>query len=111
MERSPTGIVHKRFFVVSCSRGFVASMAMAVGVVAICVKAVFAQSPTYGVGRAPTAAELKAIDIEVTPDGKGLVPGSGTAAAGKEVYARRCETCHGPTGAEGPPDVLAGGHG
>jgi len=71
----------------------------------------FAQSPTYGVGRAPTAAELSAIDIEVTPDGKGLRPGRGTAAAGKEVYTRRCETCHGPTGKEGPQDALAGGQG
>jgi cytochrome c len=70
-----------------------------------------AQSSTYGVGRTPKPEELKAIDIEVTPDGKGLRPGSGTAAAGKDVYTRRCETCHGPTGKEGPQDVLAGGQG
>ena len=56
-------------------------------------------------------SDLKAIDIEVTPDGKGLPPGSGTAAAGKDVYTRRCETCHGPTGKEGPQDVLVGGEG
>lgn len=74
-------------------------------------RSLVAQSPTYGVGRSPTAEELKAIDIEVTPDGKGLRPGSSTAAAGKEVYTRRCETCHGPTGTEGPQDVLAGGRG
>src|SRR5262245_53960788 len=70
-----------------------------------------AQSPTYGLGRAPKPEELKAIDIEVTPDGKGLRPGRGTAAAGKDVYTRRCETCHGPSGKEGPQDVLAGGQG
>jgi S-disulfanyl-L-cysteine oxidoreductase SoxD len=70
-----------------------------------------AQSPTLGYGRAPTPDELKAIDIEVTPDGKGLAPGSSTAAAGKSVYTRRCETCHGPTGKEGPQDVLVGGQG
>jgi len=69
------------------------------------------QTPTYGVGRAPTAAELSAIDIDVAPDGKGLPPGRGTAAAGKDVYTRRCETCHGPTGKEGPQDVLVGGQG
>jgi cytochrome c len=73
--------------------------------------ATVAQSPTPGYGRAPTADELKAIDIEVTPDGKGLAPGSGTAVAGKSVYTRRCETCHGPTGKEGPQDVLVGGQG
>jgi cytochrome c len=70
-----------------------------------------AQSPTFGVGRAPTADELRTIDIDVTPDGKGLPTGSGTAAAGKDVYTRRCETCHGPSGKEGPQDVLVGGRG
>ena len=70
-----------------------------------------AQSPTYGVGRAPTPEEMKAIDIDVTPDGKGLLPGGSTASAGKDAYTRRCETCHGPTGKEGPQDVLAGGRG
>jgi S-disulfanyl-L-cysteine oxidoreductase SoxD len=69
------------------------------------------QSPTFGVGHTPSPAELQAVDIEVTPDGKGLAPGSGTAAAGKDVYTRRCETCHGPTGREGPQDILVGGQG
>jgi hypothetical protein len=69
------------------------------------------QSPTFGVGRAPTPKELEAIDIDVTPDGRGLPPGSGTAARGKEVYASRCLICHGPTGVEGPQDLLVGGQG
>jgi cytochrome c len=73
--------------------------------------AILAQSPTFGIGHAPKPEELKAIDIEVMPDGTGLPPGSGTAAAGKDVYKRRCETCHGPTGSEGPQDVLVGGKG
>ncbi|HZP47264.1 MAG TPA: cytochrome c [Vicinamibacterales bacterium] len=70
-----------------------------------------AQSPTYHVGRAPTADELKKIDIEVLPDGRGLPPGSGTAAAGKAVYTQKCLTCHGPTGKEGPQENIAGGKG
>ena len=73
--------------------------------------AVSAQSPTFGVGRAPRPEQLKQIDIDVRPDGKGLVVGSGTASTGKDVYTRRCETCHGPTGQEGPQDVLSGGRG
>jgi S-disulfanyl-L-cysteine oxidoreductase SoxD len=72
---------------------------------------VFAQSPTYAVGRAPTADQLQAIDIDITPDGKGLPTGSSTAAAGKDVFTRRCETCHGPSGTEGPQEILVGGKG
>ena len=71
--------------------------------------AAFAQ--TLAIGHPPTAEQLKQIDIDVTPDGKGLPPGSGTAAKGKDVFTRRCETCHGPSGKEGPQDVLVGGKG
>src|SRR5205814_2985671 len=83
----------------------------------LCVLSVFvqaraaAQSPSFGVGRPPSADELKSIDIEVLPDGRGLPPGSGTAAAGKTIYAARCVTCHGATGKEGPQDILVGGQG
>jgi cytochrome c len=69
------------------------------------------QSPTFGVGRAPSPEELKAIDIDVLPDGRGLPAGKSSAASGKEVYTNRCVTCHGPTGVEGPQEVLAGGRG
>ena len=98
----------------ACSR---ASVASALGLTLVLFAQAFrpavtvAQSPPLGYGRAPTPDELKAIDIEVTPDGKGLAPGSSTAAAGKSVYTRRCETCHGPSGKEGPQDVLVGGQG
>jgi S-disulfanyl-L-cysteine oxidoreductase SoxD len=68
-------------------------------------------APAHSVGRPPTADELKAIDIDVSPDGTGLPPGSGTAEAGKAIYESRCQSCHGPTGKEGPQDVLAGGQG
>jgi cytochrome c len=30
---------------------------------------------------------------------------------GKDVYTARCATCHGPSGVEGPQDVLVGGRG
>ena len=64
-----------------------------------------------GLGRPPTVDELKAQDIEVQPDGRGLPPGSGTAERGREVYARRCAACHGGSGKEGPFDMLVGGNG
>jgi len=63
---------------------------------------VHAQSPSFGVGRAPSADELKAIDIDVLPDGRGLPTGSGTAREGKDVYTNRCATCHGPSLPVGP---------
>jgi cytochrome c len=70
-----------------------------------------AQTPAYGVGRPATSDELRHLDIDVLPDGRGLPPGSGTADSGREVYARRCASCHGATGREGPYDVLVGGRG
>ena len=72
---------------------------------------VHAQSPTFGLGRAPTPEETRTIDIGVTPDGQGLPTGSGTAEAGKKIFESRCVTCHGATGKEGPQDVLVGGQG
>ena len=86
----------------------------AIVVAALCfasAAAATAQSPTYGVGRPPRADELLAIDIEVLPDGTGLPAGRGSADAGLPVYKSRCALCHGPTGREGPQDVLAGGAG
>src|SRR5882672_858664 len=73
--------------------------------------AMLAQSPKYGVGRAPTPAEVKAWDISVAPDGTGLPEGSGTAVQGKEVYASRCAKCHGAQGQGGDEGPLAGGQG
>lgn len=81
------------------------------GIALSVVLAAALQSPTFALGHAPSPDRIRAIDIEVMPDGRGLAPGSGTAAAGKDVYVRRCETCHGPTGTEGPQDVLVGGQG
>jgi hypothetical protein len=70
-----------------------------------------AQLPTYGLGRAPTAEQVKAWDITIPSDGTGLPPGSGTAALGKPIYAERCASCHGGTGADGKYDRLVGGRG
>src|SRR4051794_6635872 len=70
-----------------------------------------AQTPAPAVGHAPSADALRAIDIDVLPDGRGLPPGSGTAEQGKPIYEARCASCHGATGREGPNDPLAGGQG
>jgi len=77
-----------------------------------------AELPTYRLGRTPTADEIKAWDVTVPPDGKGLPPGSGTAAQGESVYAARCESCHGEKGQSPKYDpratkrtILVGGRG
>jgi cytochrome c len=60
-----------------------------------------AQSPTYGLGRTPTAEEIRAVDITISPDGKELPPGSGSAREGAPLYAQKCAACHGKEGYEG----------
>jgi len=51
-----------------------------------------------GVGRAATAAEIKAWDIDVRPDLTGLPPGSGSVAKGQEIWEAKCTSCHGTFG-------------
>lgn len=62
-------------------------------------------------GRDVTAAEIAGWDISVPPDGSGLPPGGGMAAAGATVYAAKCQSCHGEKGAGKPNDPLVGGQG
>jgi cytochrome c len=52
----------------------------------------------YGLGRAATAEEIAALDVDVGPDGAGLPAGSGTAAEGAVLYAAQCANCHGDKG-------------
>ena len=67
----------------------------------------FAQSPTYGVGRTPTAEELRALDISIGPTGEELPPGRGTAKEGANVYEQQgCIACHGEGGIGGPAPAL-----
>jgi cytochrome c len=66
-----------------------------------------AQSPTYGVGRTPSAEEIRAWDISIGPTGAELPPGRGTAKEGAQVYAQKgCAGCHGKTGTGGPAPTL-----
>ena len=67
----------------------------------------FAQSPTYGLGRTPTAEELRALDISIGPTGEELPPGRGTAREGAQVFVNQgCIACHGESGIGGPAPVL-----
>lgn len=61
-----------------------------------------------GLGRPATPEDIRALDIDVMPDGRGLPPGRGTAAEGQPVYAAKCASCHGPKGEGGSAERLVG---
>ncbi len=65
-------------------------------------------SPPLGIGRAATAEDIRALDIDVMPDGRGLPAGRGTVADGEAVYSAKCASCHGTKGAGGTAERLAG---
>ena len=58
-----------------------------------------AQSAAYPeIGRAATAKEIAAWDIDVRPDFKGLPKGAGSVATGMQVWEAKCASCHGVFG-------------
>jgi cytochrome c len=70
-----------------------------VAVILAACPAAWAQSPTYGVGRTPTAEEIRAWDISISPTGKELPTGHGTAKEGELLFrSKGCAGCHGATG-------------
>ena len=66
---------------------------------------VVAQQP-LGIGRVATPDEIRKVDIDVMPDGRGLPEGKGTFAAGATIYAAKCQACHGANGIGGSADRL-----
>src|ERR1700730_3893140 len=72
---------------------------------AVC-QAGWAQSPTYGLGKTPTEEEIRAWDISISPTGKELPPGRGSAKEGAQVYMQNCAACHGETGTGGLAPML-----
>ena len=72
--------------------------ALLVAFVLLAGVSVLAQGTTYGVGRTPTAEEIRALDISISPTGEELPPGKGTAKEGAESYRTKCAACHGAAG-------------
>ena len=70
-----------------------------------------AQSPAFGVGRPPSPEEIRDLGSAIAPDGTGLPEGSGTVAAGREVFAAQCARCHGPRAQGDVGPILVGGQG
>jgi mono/diheme cytochrome c family protein len=80
-------------------------VALAIPFALLAVAAAAADKP--GLGKAVSEADLALWDISIAPDGKGLPPGSGTAAQGAAIFADKCEVCHGKEGAGGASAMLA----
>lgn len=70
-----------------------------------------AHSQEYGFGKPASAKMIAGWDIDVSPDGRGLPSGNGTAARGKPLYEQQCAACHGAKGEGKPADRLVGGIG
>jgi cytochrome c len=81
-------------------------LAIFIAVFGIC-QYTWAQSPNYGVGRAPTPEEIRAWDIAISPTGKELPQGHGTAKEGAELYRTKgCVGCHAASGSSGHAPTL-----
>jgi cytochrome c len=72
--------------------------ALATSVALIGVAQAQSTTPLKGIGRTATPAEIKAWDIDVRPDFKGLPAGSGSVAKGQDVWEAKCASCHGVFG-------------
>jgi S-disulfanyl-L-cysteine oxidoreductase SoxD len=84
----------------SSYRSFLRSLALC-ALAFLSVKAALAQPanlPWKDIGRPATANELKAWDIDVRPDFKGLPTGAGSVAKGEIVWEAQCASCHGTFG-------------
>jgi S-disulfanyl-L-cysteine oxidoreductase SoxD len=84
--------------------------AAAAACLALCAAGAAAQAGP-GLGVAISAEDAAPWDLSIQPDGTGLPPGSGNAAAGEKIYAAKCVACHGEHGAGMPNDRLVGGQG
>src|SRR5262245_16911144 len=86
------------------------SSLIALGIFAVCVPFA-AQTNSLGVGRPATAEEIREVSAAIAPYGDGLPEGSGTVAAGREVFAAECARCHGAKAQGDIGPTLVGGQG
>ncbi len=77
-----------------------------IAVLGMCMSAT-AQSPTYHLGRTPSPEELQKWDIAISPTGKELPQGHGTAKEGAALFVSKgCGGCHGAAGSGGHAPTL-----
>ena len=72
--------------------------------------AVMAAERTFpNVGKPLSQAEIQAFDHMIGPEGKELPVGHGSPKEGAEIFAKRCEVCHGKNGENGITHHLVAG--
>lgn len=76
--------------------------------IAVGAHSALSDSASPAIGRNVTPEELLRIDIDVMPDGRGLPQGQGRVSSGAEIYAQKCEVCHGIERHGGSNGSLAG---
>lgn len=86
-------------------------MRSAVAVLVLVSAGTLAAQSRFGVGRPPTPEEIRSLGSAIAPDGTGLPAGSGTVAAGRDVFAAHCARCHGPNADGDIGPRLVGGQG
>ena len=83
----------------------------ALSIAVVAASALSAQAPR--IGKPAGDDKIKALDITVFPDGRGLPPGAGTAVKGKDIFMEKCAVCHNDKGEgrAGQYPALVGGAG
>ena len=68
----------------------------------------FAQSSSkFGLGRTPSAEEIRRMDISIGPTGEELPAGRGTPKEGAQIFVQQgCVGCHGEAGVGGLAPAL-----
>ncbi|MDB2705413.1 cytochrome c [Pseudomonadota bacterium] len=68
-----------------------------------------AESSHQLLGKAASDLSQQAqFNLTITPDGKGLPPGKGTAAQGAKLFYQKCSACHGPAAIGASAEPLVG---
>jgi cytochrome c551/c552 len=75
-----------------------ARRATALALACVALTATAQDKPWQSLGRDATPAEVKAWDIDVRPDFKGLPKGAGSVDLGTQVWESKCASCHGVFG-------------
>jgi cytochrome c len=79
-----------------------AAILLLLGSPALVSPALAQSAPTYGLGRAPSAEEIRARDINIGAEGKELPAGHGSVKEGAKVFELQgCIVCHGAEGVGG----------